>query len=250
MRIADWSMETLGAFVTNPMTAQRRRGAPPPRAVRFPGGLLMHTGLQNPGTAAVIRHHRKRWERSPVPVIAHIVGVNADDALTSIDWLSDTEAIAGIELGLPDSLSIEEAVGIIASVGRVCTLPLIVKLPLWKAVDLTMHVIKLDSVDALTVAAPPRGSIRHRERTITGRLYGPSTLPLTLWVLRQVSSLSNGALPLIGCGGIHSIQDVVAMLEAGAVAVQVDSYVWRDPDGFAQLTRTFSHLHKKNGAAD
>jgi len=243
-------METLGAFVTNPMTAQRRRGAPPPRTVRFPGGLLMHTGLQNPGTTAVIRRHRKHWERSPVPVIAHIVGVSVDEALASVDWLVDIEAVAGIELGLPDSLAIEEAVGIIASVGRVCTLPLIVKLPLWKAVDLTVPIIELDSVDALTVAAPPRGSIRHREQTITGRLYGPSTLPLTLWVLRQVASLTNGALPLIGCGGIHSVQDVVAMLEAGAIAVQVDSYVWRDPTGFAQLARTFRDLHKKNGAAD
>jgi dihydroorotate dehydrogenase (NAD+) catalytic subunit len=242
-------LETLGAFVTNPMTAQPRRGARPPRAVPFPGGLLIHTGLQNPGTAAIIRFHRKRWERSPVPVIAHVVGVNTDEALASVDRLSDIEVVAGIELGLPDSLVLEEAVGIVASVGRACTLPLIVKLPLWKAVDLTRHILELDSVDALTVAAPPRGAIRHRGQTITGRLYGPATLPLSLWVLGQVASCTNGALPLIGCGGIYSVEDAMAMLEAGAAAVQVDSYIWRDPQGFTQMAQTLGNLNTKNGAA-
>jgi dihydroorotate dehydrogenase (NAD+) catalytic subunit len=170
-------------------------------------------------------------------VITHVVGVNADDALESVEWLSDIEAVAGIELGLPDSLSVDEAIDIIASVERVCNLPLIVKLPLWKATDLSVRIMEFDGVDALTVSAPPRGSIRWREKTIRGRLYGPSTLPLTLWVLDQVASLTKGALPLIGCGGIHSLKDAKAMLNAGAVALQVDSYIWKDPSGFVQLAR-------------
>ena len=242
-------LEALGAFVTNPMTARPRRGAHPPRAVPLPGGLLLHTGLQNPGTAAVIRYHRKRWGRSPVPVIAHVVGVNVDEALASVDRLSDIEVVAGIELGLPDSLAIEEALEIIASVGSACTLPLIVKLPLWKAVYLTQHILELDSVDALTVAAPPRGTIRHRGQPITGRLYGPATLPLSLWMLGQVASLTNGTVPLIGCGGIYSLDDALATLETGAAAVQVDSYIWRDPAGFVQLAQRLGELHTKNGAA-
>lgn len=242
-------LETLGAFVTNPMTARPRRGARPPRAIPFPGGLLIHTGLQNPGTAAVIRYHRKRWERSPVPVIAHVVGVNTDEAMASVDRLSNVEAVAGIELGLPDSLAIEEAVGIVATVGRACTPPLIVKLPLFKAFDLIQHILELDIVDAVTVAAPPRGTIRHRGQAVTGRLYGPATLPLSLWVLGQVASLTNGALPLVGCGGIYSVENAIAVLEAGAAAIQVDSYIWRDPAGFTHLAQILGDMQTKNGTA-
>ena len=57
-------------------------------------------------------------------------------------------------------------------------------------------------------------------------------------------------IALIGCGGIHCVQDAMAMLNAGAVAVQVDSYVWKDPTGFTQLARMLGNSYKKNGAAD
>jgi len=239
-------LETLGALVTNPMTARPRRGAAPPRVVPIPGGLLMHTGLHNPGVATVIRHHYKRWERSPVPVIAHVVGVNVDEAVVCVERLAEIDVVAGIELGLPDSLTIEEALEIITITRQACTLPLIVKLPLWRASDLACRIASLSGIDALTIAAPPRGSARYRDRSITGRLYGPATLPQALWVLRQVAELINGTAPLIGCGGVHSAADALAMLDAGAVAVQVDSYIWKDPAGFVKLSHMVAQTQKEN----
>jgi dihydroorotate dehydrogenase len=92
----------------------------------------------------------------------------------------------------------------------------------------------------LTVAAPPRGTVWHGGRAITGRLYGPATFPQALWALRRVAELTGDALALIGCGGVHSAENAQAMLNAGAVAVQVDSYIWKDPRGFAQLARIWN----------
>lgn len=237
-------MEALGAFITNPMTARSRRGAAPPRVVKVTGGLLMHTGLHNPGVAAVIRRHRKRWERSPVPVIAHVVGVSVEESVACVQKLSRLEVVAGVELGLPDSLRIEEALDIITASRQACSLPLIVKLPLWRASDLATHVTDVGSIDALTVAAPPRGTIWFQGRVITGRLYGPATFPQALWVLRQVAALTGDAVPLIGCGGVHSVSDAMAMLEAGAAAVQVDSYIWKDPAAFSRLAQTVANSQR------
>ncbi len=231
-------LAALGAVVTNPMTARPRRGAVPPRAVRIPGGLLLHTGLDNPGVATVIRRHHKRWENSPVPVIAHVVGVNLDEATACAERLSAVESVSGIELGLPDSLATEDAIDIITAVHDASSLPLIVKLPLWRACDLAPRVVELGIADAMTVAAPPRGTVWHKGRAITGRLYGPATLPQALWALRQVAVLTGGAVPLIGCGGVHSADDALAMLEAGAKAVQVDSYVWKDPASVTEMARS------------
>jgi dihydroorotate dehydrogenase (NAD+) catalytic subunit len=238
------ALDVLGAIVTNPITARPRRGAAPPRVVSIPGGLLMHTGLHNPGVATVIRRHRRRWERCPVPVIAHVVGVNVDEVLACLERLSALEVVAGIELGLPDSLPMEEAIDIITTALSTFTLPLIVKLPLWRASEWAAPLVELGGFDALTVAAPPRGSVWHRDRTITGRLYGPATYPQALWALRQVAELVDGAVPLVGCGGVHSVNDALAMLNAGAVAVQVDSYIWTDPAGFAQLAGTVAETVK------
>jgi len=248
-RLIPW--EVLGAFVTNPMTARPRPGAPDPRAISLPGGLLVHTGLHNPGVAAVIRHHRKHWAHCPVPVIAHVVGVNAEEAVTCVKRLSALEVVAGVELGLPDGLALEEALEIIMAARKAGSLPLIVKLPLLRASDLAPRVADQDGADALTVAALPRGSVWHQGQTVTGRLYGPATAPQTLWMLRQVAALIEGALPLIGSGGIHCTDDALAMLDAGAVAVQVDSYIWKDPTGFVRMARAVTHLSKdkKNGAA-
>ena len=39
----------LGALVTNPVSLAPRRPANPPRSLRYPGGLLLHTGHANPG---------------------------------------------------------------------------------------------------------------------------------------------------------------------------------------------------------
>lgn len=238
-------LDALGALITNPITARPRQGAVPPRALRIPGGLWMHTGLQNPGIAAVIRRHHKRWEHSPVPVIAHVVGVNVDEVAACLERLSGIEAVAGVELGLPDSLAIDEAMEITAAARENCSLPLIVKLPLWRASDLAPLMAELGVVDALTVAAPPRGVVWHQGRALTGRLYGPATLLQALWMLRQVAAQIQGTIPLIGCGGIHSANDVFAMFDAGAVAVQVDSYIWKDPTGFAQLIRTVENAQRE-----
>lgn len=234
-------LAALGAVVTNPITAHPRRGAVPPRAVRIPGGLLLHTGLDNPGVATVIRRNYKRWENSPVPVIAHVVGVNLDEATACVERLSGVESVSGIELGLPDSLAIEDAIDIITAVREASSLPLIIKLPLWRATDLAARVVELGVADAMTVAAPPRGTVWHKGHAITGRLYGPATLPQALWVLRQVAVLTGGGLPLIGCGGVHSAADAMAMLEAGAQAVQVDSCLWKDPASVVEMARTVVH---------
>jgi dihydroorotate dehydrogenase (NAD+) catalytic subunit len=212
----------------------------------IPGGLLMHTGLHNPGVATVIRRHHKRWERSPIPVIVHVVGTNADEAVTCVERLSGVDSVSGIELGLPDSLATEDAIDTIVASRQACSLPLIVKLPLWRSSDLAVRIIDLGGIDALTVAAPPRGTVWHQGRTVTGRLYGPVTLPQVLWVLRQVSSVIGGAVPLIGCGGVHSAADALAMLGAGAVAVQVDSYIWKDPAGFVQLANIVTNAQRRN----
>jgi dihydroorotate dehydrogenase (NAD+) catalytic subunit len=197
--------------------------------------VLLHTGLHNPGVNAIIKHHHRRWARCPCPVIAHVAGVNVGEAVECVGRLSDVDVVAGIELGLPDSLPIEEALEVVLAAQQTSLLPLIVKLPFWRAPELAAQLVETKAADALTVAAPPRGTVWHHGRPITGRLYSPATFPQALWMLRQIAVLVGGAIPLIGCGGVHSEQDARMMLEAGAVAVQVDSFIWKDPAAFMDM---------------
>ena len=235
-------MEATGAIVVGPVTAAPRQGAAPPRTLAVPGGVLLHTGLANPGVTAVVRRYGRALAHCTVPVIVHVAGTSPDEAASCCQRLAGIEAIAGIELGLPDTpggldrvesgsgLSdfLDDAVAIIQAARVAASQPLIVRLPMVYA-DLLCEAAVESGADALTVAAPPRGTAWHEptRQFITGRLYGPFVLPLALRILHRVAKLV--PVPLIGCGGIHSAEDSQAFLRAGAVAVQVGGAIWHDP---------------------
>lgn len=264
--------EALGAVVVGPVTAGPRRGASPPRIAPTPGGVLLHTGLANPGIGAAIRRYARAWSRSPVPVIVHVAGTSPDEAASCCHRLASVETVAGIELGLPDTTgssaepsgqaagrglakALDDALAIIQAAHAAARQPLIVRLPLVGASSLCEAAVEAGA-SALTIAAPPRGTVwlsastapdgvlskpmwrESRGRFITGRLYSPSVLPLALRSIRQVAALVS--VPLIGCGGIYSAADAQAFLHAGATAVQVGAAVWRDPSCLARIACSLS----------
>ncbi len=268
-------VEALGAVVVGPVTAGPRRGAEPPRTLPLPpsqgrmretlptvpggprehlppapgglGGVLLHTGLANPGVAAVVRRYGRAWARSPVPVIVHVAGTSPNEAGSCCWRLASVEAVAGIELGLPDITSgstglaevFDEITDVIQAARAAASQPLIVRLPLVWAAALCKAAVEAGA-DALTVAAPPRGTVWHApsDRFVTGRLYGPFVLPLALHVLRRVAELV--PVPLIGCGGIHSVADGLAFLHAGATAIQIGGALWHDPASLTRIARGLS----------
>jgi dihydroorotate dehydrogenase (NAD+) catalytic subunit len=225
----------LGAVVVGPVTLRPRRGAAPPRAVPLPGGVLLHTGLENPGLSAVLRHHRRTWSRSPAPVIVHLAATTPERTSVACERLSAEDAIAAVELGLANHVTIGDATQLVEAAANIYPYrPLLVRLPLETAADLAEAVVAAGA-DALVVAAPPRGTVHLRGRFVTGRLYGPFVLPLALRALRQVADRS--IAPLIGAGGITTATHVAAFLRSGAAAVQVDIALWRDPAGLASLAQ-------------
>ena len=201
--------------------------------------MLLHTWLANPGVAAVVRRYGRAWARSVVPVIVHVAGTSPDEAASCCRRLASVEAVAGIELGLPDTATLEEVSDVIRATRASAIQPLIVRLPLARADALCEAAVEAGA-DALTVAAPPRGTVCHKRsgRLVTGRLYGPFVLPLALCALRRVAELV--PVPLIGCGGIHSVEDGLAFLRAGAVAIQVGGALWRDPACLAHIARSLA----------
>jgi dihydroorotate dehydrogenase (NAD+) catalytic subunit len=232
-------IDALGAIVVGPVTAGPRRGAEPPRAVPVPGGVLLHTGLANPGIATVLRRYTRAWSRSPVAVIVHVAGTSPDETASCCLRLTGVEVVSAIELGLPDTIDPDDAAAIIQRARDNASQPLLVRLPLARADTLCETAVE-SGADGLTVAAPPRGTFwdESSKRFITGRLYGVCVLPLALHALRRVAELVS--VPIIGCGGIHSEKDALAFLNAGATAIQIGGALWRDP---ACLARIAQGLH-------
>ena len=92
------------------------------------------------------------------------------------------------------------------------------------------------------VAAPPRGTTRDPEtgQLVGGRIYGPWLKAQALRATGQVAQIAG--IPVIGSGGIHSPDDARDFIEAGAVAVQVDSVIWTQPRMLEVIARNLGGL--------
>jgi dihydroorotate dehydrogenase (NAD+) catalytic subunit len=227
-------LRCLGAFVTNPLTFRPRTPARPPNAVPTEDGLLIHTGLPNPGLAAAVRRWNREWQRLGVPVIVHLAATTPGETARSLELLERASGVTGIELGLRDDLEPSEATQLVREAlgGQ----PLIVRLPVARAAELAAVVARVGA-DAITVAAPPRGEAvappdvpgaDATPRSVAGRLYGPTHFAAALAAVRAVVEARVG-LPVIASGGIYTLEAAREMLAAGAVAVQVDAAAWTQP---------------------
>ncbi len=231
--------EKLGAIVTDPVTLKPRRIARGAHAVPLPGGLLLHTGMPNPGVHQVVKQYRQTWDKLPVPVIVHVMGTIPPDVARCVRAVVDCPNVQGIELGIHDLTGVEEMRALIQAVGETTQLPLLVRLPLERAAELARVVAATDA-GAVVIGAPPRGLARDpvSGQLIRGRVYGPLVKPLALHTVAQaVQELQQDDLPVIGCGGIHTPADARDFIEVGARAVQLDSVIWVRPQGAEIIAR-------------
>ncbi len=215
----DWSR--LGAFVTNPISLSGRTPAHGRRFVSYPGGFLLHTGYPNPGLSSALRHFARQWQRSPMPVIVHLLARTAEELAGMARRLENVEGVSGLEVGVTSDASADLVASFAqAAIGE---LPVILQLPMHCSITLAMGAIQAGA--AAVSLAPPRGMLPLREREIIqGRLYGPAILPMAL---SRVRELKEQGIPTIGAGGIYGHNGLMSMLAAGAIAVQLDAVLWQ-----------------------
>jgi len=230
-------MASLGAVVTNPVSLRPRHGPQQPRLVEIPGGLVLNTGQENPGVRRVIQSHAGRWRRLGVPVIVHLARDLPEAVARCAQALASTGAVAALEVELDANMPSAE-VGALLQAAQTGELPLLVKLPLANARQLACISVEWGA-DALVIGAPPPAAAYHPSgQLVTGRLYGPTLHALAMAALVEIRRQVD--VPLVGCGGIHSLEDARAFLRAGASAVQLDSILWLDPARANQILHALS----------
>lgn len=228
--------EKLGAIVTSPISYNPRSPARWPRVIPLDSGVLIHTGLPNVGLNKALRKYGNLWKFLPLPVIVHLVGTNDDEVRKAVSRLDETEGIAAIELGLQDDMTWQEATRLVGAAVTRTDKPVLVRLPMHDAYEIAEPVASAGA-STLVVAAPPRGTARdpNQNKLISGRIYGPMVKPMALNLVGQI--VRRVDVPVIGAGGIHSPQDARDFIEAGAVAVQVDSVTWLKPSELEVIAR-------------
>jgi dihydroorotate dehydrogenase (NAD+) catalytic subunit len=221
-------LSKLGAIVTNPVTLKPRRAAEGTHVVALDSGILLHTGLPNPGIHKVYQMHAARWKSLPTAVILHVIGSTPDEIAQCVQVAERSEGVAAIEIGLSDDSSRRDAQKFIQAARDHTHLPILAQLPLNIAVQIALGAAEAGA-DALVVGAPPRGTARDpiTGKLVGGRMYGPWVKAFGLRTVGQIAARTK--LPIIGAGGIFNPHDARDYIEAGARAVQVDAVAWVRP---------------------
>jgi len=233
----------LGGIIPKTVTHHPRAGNVPPRTVETPSGMLNAIGLDNDGIDHFISHHMPYLRTLPTAIMANIAGETEEQFVAMAEKIGRESGLMGLELNLScpnvagglDFATDPRLTGkIIEGVRKICPLPIVAKL--------TPNVTDIVSIaraasdagaDAVSLVNTLVGMAIDwkRQRPVlgnaTGGLSGPAIKPLALRMVWQVARQVK--IPVIGIGGIGTIDDVMEYLVVGASAVQLGTVNFYDP---------------------
>ncbi|KAB1657677.1 dihydroorotate dehydrogenase [Pseudoclavibacter sp. CFCC 11306] len=255
----------FGAVVTKTIFVQRRGGNPEPRVHDAGNGMLNAVGIPSPGSAHFIDSVLPSYRTMNSTVIVSLGGTGADDYAAMLQLLEgvDHSGITAYEVNL-SCPNLDHRLGIVGAtpagvdsvMSRLRPLtdrPLIAKLtPATASIAETAQAAERAGADAVTVcnSFPAMGIDVHSRcpvlGNVTGGLSGPAVKPLALKLVYDAASAID--IPVIGCGGIGSVDDVLAFLIAGATSVQIGTALFARPTAINEIVAALPAALQKCGA--
>lgn len=232
-----YDINILGGISLKGTTLEPRFGNPLPRVAECSDGILNAVGLQNPGIDYVINVElpalRKKFNGV---VMANISGFSKEEYVECCRRVNAAEGVSLIELnvscpnvhggGMSFGTSCETVAELVRAVKDVTSLPVVVKLsPNVTDIVAIAKAAEDAGADGLCLINTLLG-MRIDKKTrrpllanVTGGYSGKAIFPIALRMVYQVSRACS--IPVIGCGGISTAEDVAEMMMAGAKAVEV-----------------------------
>ncbi|MBF0786630.1 MULTISPECIES: dihydroorotate dehydrogenase [unclassified Streptococcus] len=243
-----FDLNQLGAIMIKATTQYPRFGNPTPRVAETPSGMLNAIGLQNPGVEVVLAEKLPWLEKHfpDLPIIANVAGFSDVEYAYVAGKISQAKNVKAIELniscpnvdhgnhGLLIGQIPELAYGVVRAAVRASSVPVYVKLTPSVA-DITLLAKAAEDAGAsgltmINTLVGMRFNLKNRNPIIangTGGLSGPAVFPVALKLIRQVAQATD--LPIIGMGGVDSVERAIEMMIAGASAIGVGTANFTDP---------------------
>lgn len=239
-----YDLSKLGAIMIKATTLETRMGNPTPRVAETSSGMLNAIGLQNPGLEKVISNELKWLEQYDVPIVANVAGTLTEDYVEVAKQISKSKNVHALELniscpnvkcgGITFGTDAKIAAELTAAVKAVSEVPVYVKLsPNVTDIGEIARAVEAAGADGITMINTLVG-MRLDTRTGkpviangTGGLSGPAIKPVALRMVYEVSK--QVSIPIIGMGGITTVDDVIDFMSAGASAVGIGTANFVDP---------------------
>ena len=234
----------VGGLVSKTVTLRPRPGNPAPRISETEAGLINSIGLENKGLEAYVAATLPEMAEADTVVVTNVGGESLDDFAAVAARLDGEAAVDAMEVNLscpnvdggrlPFATEPEAAARVIERVRAATAKPIFAKLsPNVSGIGRIARAVEEAGADGITAVNTLLGmsvdwrSGRPGVATVQGGYSGPAIKPVALrcaWdCARSVS------IPVIGCGGVSTADDVLEYLVAGCTAVQVGTACFADP---------------------
>jgi dihydroorotate dehydrogenase (NAD+) catalytic subunit len=247
----------IGAVVLKTVTLAPRPGHPPPRLFETASGLLNAIGLENRGVDHFLARELPSLAGCGTPIVVNVGGERPEEFEALAARMEGVEECAAIEVNLscpniqggalPFSSSAVGCESVIRRVRAATRKPLFAKLsPNVTRIGEIARAAEGAGADAVTAVNTLLGlavdwrARRPRLAAGFGGFSGPAIKPVALRMVFECARAVR--IPVIGCGGVGSAEDVCEFLVAGASAVQVGTWNYVDPGAASRIASDLAAL--------
>ena len=259
----------LGAIIPKTVTLLPRSGNVPPRTVETASGLLNSIGLDNDGIEEFLSQKMPYLQTLNTKIIVSTAVKNIGECSflgeiiqRFIQSTGGCAALAGVELnvscpnvsgGVDFATDPKLCEHVVQKMRHALLLPLIVKLSpnVWNIGDVAKGA-EAGGADAISAVNTCLGlAIDWRKRKPRlgngfGGLSGPAIKPIALRCVRHVFKAVK--IPVIGIGGIETIDDVMEFFTTGASAVQIGTANFYKPTATMSILDALPYALAELGA--
>ena len=261
-----YDINCLGTFSFKGTTRDPRFGNPTPRIAECTAGMINAVGLQNPGVDKVISEELpKLFKVFHKPVMANVSGFSVEDYAYTCERLSEIDEIGWLEVniscpnvhggGMSFGTNASAAAEVTAAVRKVTKKPIIIKLSP-NVTDIAeiakaCEAAGADGISLINTLLGMRINLKTRKPVIANKMGGFSGSAIFPVAVRMVCQVANAVkVPVVGMGGVGNAEDVIEMMMAGAVAVEVGAANLINPTVCRDIIEDLPRVMEKYGIRD
>ncbi len=269
-----------GAITTKSIWLHEHKGHPNPTVISTEHWTLNAVGVPDAGPEKAKEEIGAYNAQKPAPLIVNIIAESVENYAKTAeavlpfhpDFLEVNISCPNVEdeFGKPFACSAPVAASVTAAVKAVAgKVPVFIKLsPNVLSIAEIARACAKAGADGFTVinTAGPGMAIDLKSRmpilsNKVGGISGPAIKPLAIRCVADVYAATNGCCPIIGTGGVHTGEDAIEMLLAGASLVGIGTAVWKrgmdvfqkvcdemtawcDAEGIKDVTELIGGMHK------
>jgi dihydroorotate dehydrogenase (NAD+) catalytic subunit len=270
-----------GAVTTKSLWPEEHKGNPNPIIISTEHWMLNAVGVPDAGPVKAKEEIGEYMKEHPVPLIANIIGLNADQFASIAREIAPLKPdLFEVNLSTPTFLSLrgklfaedeKEVQEILDSVkNEIGNTPMLVKLtpnvPNIGEIALAAVKAGADGITAINTVGPGMAiDLKSRMPILAahkGGLSGRGIKPIAVRCIAEIYESLEGRVPIIGTGGVFTGEDAIELLLAGASLIGIGSAVsyrgasvfrtvceeiesWCEAEGVKELSELTGGMHRE-----